>query len=59
MGIAIVGHYDCAGNPADKDLQITHINKSIQFIREQHYESIEIIGLWVDENFNVEEIPKP
>ena len=56
-GLAIVGHYDCAGNPAPKDEQIIHIQKSIEFIKNK-YQDLEIIGLWVDENFKVHEVIK-
>lgn len=55
VGIAIVGHYDCAGNPAPKEKQIVHIQKAIQFLRRQ-YEKIEIVGLWVSENLEVHDI---
>ena len=55
VGAAVVGHYDCAGNPAKKDEQIQHIEESIRFIQQQ-YEELEIIGLWVDENWKVQEI---
>ena len=54
-GVAIVGHHDCAGNPSSRDKQIGQIRKSIRFIG-QKYEDIEIIGLWVDENWKVNEI---
>jgi len=55
VGVAIVGHYDCAGNPAKKDDQIQHIEESVKFIRQQ-YNELEIIGLWVDENWKVSEV---
>jgi hypothetical protein len=55
VGIAIIGHHDCAGNPAPQDDQIIHIKKAIQLLRQQ-YESIEIIGLWVDKNWEVHEV---
>ena len=55
VGVAIVGHHDCAGNPAPKDDQIVHIQKAIQLIYQQ-YEGIEVIGLWVDHNWEVHEI---
>ncbi len=54
-GIALIGHYDCAGNPVPKDEQILQIKASVDFIR-QRYEKLEIIGLWVDENWEVHEI---
>ncbi len=55
VGIGIVGHYDCAGNPATQDNQTKHIQKAIKLIR-QHYQNIEIIGLWVDKNWVVHEV---
>jgi len=54
-GVAVVGHYDCAGNPAKKDDQIKHIEESIRFIQ-QKYKELEIIGLWVDKNWQVNEV---
>ena len=54
-GIAVVGHYDCAGNPTSKEEQITHISDAIKLVR-QYYPDIEIIGLWVDENWGITEI---
>lgn len=56
VGVAVAGHYGCAGNPAPQDDQIMHIRKAIQFLH-QHYESEEIIGLWVDKNWEVHEVP--
>jgi carbonic anhydrase len=56
-GIAIVGHYDCAKNPASREDQIVHISNAIKFVR-QIYPDIEIIGLWVDENWRVFELSK-
>ena len=55
IGVAIVGHHDCAGNPAPKQDQIVHIKKAIEFLRHQ-YGDIEIIGLWVNENWEADEI---
>ena len=54
-GIAVVGHYDCAGNPLPKDEQILQIRDSVDFIR-QRYTNLKIIGLWVDENWKVYDI---
>ena len=55
IGVAIVGHHDCAGNQAPKNDQIVHLQKAIQSIRQQ-YDNIEVIGLWVDKNWEVHEI---
>ncbi|VAX20736.1 hypothetical protein MNBD_IGNAVI01-1102 [hydrothermal vent metagenome] len=54
-GIAVVGHHDCAGNPVGKEEQIKHIKKGVNFLK-QKYKDVEIIGLWVDANWKVNEI---
>ncbi|MBW2410575.1 MAG: hypothetical protein JRF72_12310 [Deltaproteobacteria bacterium] len=55
VGIGIVGHYDCAGNPATQDNQMIQIQKAIKLLR-QWYDNIDIIGLWVDQNWEVHEV---
>ena len=55
VGVAIVGHHDCAGNPAPKKVQINHLYQSVQLIQKQ-FEHIEVISVWVDENRDVQEI---
>lgn len=55
VGIAVVGHYGCAGNPAPKEEQIVHIQQGVEFVRRE-YPGLEVIGLWVDENWKVHDI---
>ncbi|MCX8025758.1 MAG: hypothetical protein N3A60_11195 [Thermanaerothrix sp.] len=55
VGIAVVGHHDCAGNPAPRQTQIAHLQEAVRFLK-THYESLPIIGLWVDENWTVTEV---
>ena len=55
VGIAVVGHHDCAGNPVSKAEQLIHIQKSVDLIR-QHYKELTVIGLWVGENWEVIEV---
>jgi hypothetical protein len=54
-GIAIVGHFDCSGNPGSKEEQIQHTKTAIDLVKKT-FNRIEIIGLWVDENWEVEEL---
>lgn len=54
-GIAIVAHYDCAGNPADEEKQSNQLISAVNFLAER-YPSVEITGLWVDSNWSVTEI---
>ena len=53
--IAIVGHHDCAGNPVDRVEQLTHILSAIITVKMWHT-NIEVVGLWVDENWKVTEV---
>lgn len=53
--IAIVGHYDCAGNPSSKETQLQQITTGINIIKSLEF-NVKIIGLWVDEKFNVYEV---
>ena len=55
--IAIVGHYDCAGNPVDKETQLSHILASINTVKSWEFEA-QVIGLWIDENWRVAIIAK-
>ena len=56
VGIAIVGHHDCAGNPAPREVQIAHLHEAVRFLK-THYETLPILALWVDETWTVTEIP--
>jgi carbonic anhydrase len=52
--IAILGHYDCAGNPVEKEQQLAHIRRAIKTINSWGF-PVQTIGLWVDENWRVSE----
>jgi len=55
VGIAVVGHHDCKGNPEGKEEQISSIWKAKKHLR-TFFNNVEIIGLWVNEKWEVEEI---
>jgi len=55
VGIAIAGHYDCAGNPVEYEEKVDQIKSSVKFIKSK-YNDLDVIGLWVDENWEVHEI---
>jgi len=55
VAIALAGHHECAGNPSTQEEQKQHLVAGIEFLRRQ-YRNIQIIGLWVDENWKVYEI---
>ncbi len=55
QGVAIVGHYDCAGNPVDKDQQIRQLRKAKSLLK-QKLPGTEPLMLWVDEKWRVHQI---
>jgi hypothetical protein len=55
VGIAVAGHYSCAGNPASKEEQTEHTLDAVRCIKDR-YSNFEVIGLWVDENWKVSEL---
>ena len=50
--IAISGHFDCAGNPCEDEVQKEQIKQSIEYFKNL-YPNAEIIGLWVDSKWQV------
>ena len=53
--VAIVAHHDCAGNPVSKDIQMSQMKKSVSLTKDA-FPGIEVIGLWVDEDWKVIEV---
>jgi len=53
--IAIVGHYDCAGNPGDKNSHSVQIRKAVEEISLWKL-AAKVIGLYVNEKWQLEEI---
>lgn len=53
--VAIVAHADCAGNPVSQEEQIREISLAKEQIR-KWYAGMEIIGLWVNDSWQVEEV---
>lgn len=52
VGIAVIGHHDCAGNPATREEQGEDTLTAVDFLREM-YPGLPVIGLWVDEDWSV------
>ncbi|MFC2168246.1 carbonic anhydrase [Acidobacteriota bacterium] len=55
IGFAIVGHFDCAGNPTSQEEQENHTRFAIEFIKKYYYHG-NIVGLWVDKQSKVIEL---
>ena len=54
-GIAIIAHYDCAGNPVPDEEQKKLLQKAVSFLMNK-YINVSVCGLWVDKNRKVEKI---
>ena len=54
-GIAVVGHHDCAGNPAPMEEQIASLREAVSLLHES-FSGVEVIALWVDEEWQVREV---
>ena len=54
-GIAIVAHYDCAGNPVSDEEQKKILKKAVAFLVNK-YINVSVCGLWVNKNGKVEKI---
>lgn len=53
--VAIVGHHDCAGNPAGNVVQHKQIIDAANMLKSR-CTGVKVIGLWVNENWEVREI---
>ncbi len=51
--IAVVGHFDCAGNPVPRDEHIKHIQQAMTVVRSWNL-GLPLVGLWVGESGQVE-----
>jgi len=49
--IAVVAHYDCAGNPVSDDDQKEQLRKALKVINLWGFSVRHIIALWLDEYF--------
>lgn len=53
--VAVAGHHDCKGNPVSKEEHLADIRDSVNKIRSWSL-PVNVIGLWVNENWEVEPI---
>ncbi len=54
-GVAIVAHYDCAGNPVNEEKQHDQLRAAVEYLGER-YPHLDVIGLWVNDAWSVNEI---
>ena len=54
--IALVAHYDCAGNPVAKEKQLKQLKKAVKQIKKWNLPVDEVVGLWIGKNWKVKKI---
>lgn len=54
----VVGHYDCRGNPVEEGVHRRQIKNAVSRLK-GHWPSHEIVGLWVNKDWQVEVISGP
>ena len=53
--VAIVGHSDCAGNPVDKQTQLSQLHKAAATVRSWGF-GVELDLLWLGSDWRVERV---
>ncbi len=53
--IAVVGHYDCAGNPGDMEHHYAHIRRAVSEVSSWNLQA-QVIGLYVNDKREIEEV---
>lgn len=53
--IAVVGHFDCAGNPGNREHHYANIGKAVQLVSSWNFD-VEIVGLYVNDKRQIEEV---
>ena len=53
--IAVVGHFDCAGNPGNREHHYAHIRKAVQQVSSWNFDA-KIVGFYVNDKWQIEEV---
>ncbi len=53
--LALVGLLDCGGNPVGTEKQVEQLKNALSFLH-QKYPRLKLVSLWVDEDWEVQEI---
>lgn len=55
--VAVVGHYDCSGNPAPREVQEQHIRTALERLKAVFLQDVRFVGLWVNQRWTVQDVP--
>jgi len=53
--IVIVGHFNCSGNIVVKEEHVAEIKKGMEIVKSWNF-GAQVVGLWVDENWEAGEV---
>ena len=53
--IAVVGHYDCAGNPVSEEEHIRQISDAVDIVK-SWWSDVKVVGLWINSRWEAEKI---
>lgn len=53
--IAVVGHYDCAGNPGTAKNHFSQVKKAVVNVHSWGWKTT-VVGLWINKNFEAKQI---
>ncbi|HXG06107.1 MAG TPA: carbonic anhydrase [Nitrososphaera sp.] len=53
--VAVVGHYDCAGNPGDKQHHYSHILKAVGKVYSWNF-PVQVVGFYLNDKRQIEEV---
>ena len=50
--VVVAGHHDCTANPVTQEEHVKQIRDAVEIVASWHFTG-EVIGVWVDEGWNV------
>jgi hypothetical protein len=53
--IAVVGHYDCAGNPGDREHHYVHVRQAMHEVSSWDFPA-QVVGFYVNDKREIEEV---
>ena len=53
--IAVVSHFDCAGNPVDEETHKRNLRDAVKIVSEW-FPKVKVVGLWVGGDWKVQEV---
>lgn len=55
VGVVVVAHHDCAGNPVAEEIQLRQLRTALRRVRER-FPELRALALWVGETWKAQEV---